>query len=127
MTEPTESKSRKSTGEDGSGITEKFNHEILKELCSANAEYFAKDSSENGQRLYLSLLSISDNIDLIWPKVLSIRQAAADYDFDAETPGNGYRSFLKVVDSALGYCIELNKKVSLRRDSVLFRKAVVTK
>lgn len=93
MTEAAETNSRKNTGEGTSGITEKLNHEELKELCSANSEYFAKDSSENGQRLYLSFLAIIDNIDLIWPKVLNIRKVAADYDFDEETPGNGYRSF----------------------------------
>lgn len=127
MTETAESNPRKNAGEGTSGITEKLIHEELKEQCAINAGYFAKDNSENGQRLYLSFLAIIDNIDSIWPKVLSIRKVAPDYDFDEKTPGNGYRSFLSVVDSAFAYGIELNKKVSLRRDSVLFCKTIVTK
>lgn len=101
--------------------------EQLKKLCSTNAEYFAKDNSENGQRLYISFLAIKDNIEQIWPTLANIRRVAADYDFDENTPGNGYRSFVSVVDSAISHAIELNKKTLLRRDSVLFRKTTVTK
>lgn len=127
MTEATEHNTSKNTSEDANVLLEEQKHEELKKLCVTNAEYFAKDSSESGQRLYLSFLAIKDNIDLLWPKVLNIRKVAADYDFDEQTPGNGYRSFLDVVDSAFVYGIELNKRVSLKKDSVLFRKAIVAK
>lgn len=101
--------------------------EQLRQLCAKNAEYFAKDNSENGQRLYISFLAIRDNIEQIWPTLSNIRRVAPNYDFDEKTPGNGYRSFVAVVDSAVSHAIELNKKTLARRDSVLFRKTSVTK
>lgn len=102
-------------------------HEVLKDLCENNAKYFSKDNSENGQRLYISFLAIKDNIDAVWPTVIEIGEVAKRFDFDENTPGNGYRSFIKVMQSAINHGIQLNKKVCLKRDSVLFRKAILTK
>lgn len=101
--------------------------EILKNLCAKNAEYFAKDSSENGQRLYISFLAIKEGVEQIWPTVSKVRDVSPKYDFDENTPGNGFRSFVSVFDSAIKYAIELNKKIISKRDSLLFQKAFVTK
>ncbi|KAJ8966873.1 hypothetical protein NQ314_003267 [Rhamnusium bicolor] len=100
---------------------------VLKDLCRNNAEYFSKDSSENGQRLYISFLAMSDAVDSMWPKMLNIEKCASDFDFDEETPGNGYRSYLNVINLAIQLAIDLNNKVLLKRDSVLFRKNTLTK
>lgn len=102
-------------------------HEELNKLCWANAEYFSKDNSENGQRLYISFLSIKDTIDQIWPKVLNVQKVAPNYDYDPTVPGNGYRSFLSIMNAAVSLAVDLNRKVVAKRDSVLFRKAVITK
>lgn len=101
--------------------------EILKKLCTENAECFAKDSSENGQRLYISLLSIRDTVQQIWPSVTRIRQVAPKYDFDEQTAGNGFRSFVGVFDSAINYAIELNQKVAAKKDGLIFIKNFVAK
>lgn len=101
--------------------------ETLKQLCTENAKYFAKDSSENGQRLYISLLAIKETLDQVWPTVTHVRELAPNYDFDESTPGNGFRSFVGIFDSAIVYAIELNRKVAARRDSLLFQKSLVTK
>lgn len=102
-------------------------NDILRDLCANNAEYFAGDITENGQRLYLSFLSIKGKIDDLQPLIEDLEQIVADYDFDENTPGNGYRSFLSVVQSAKEYAVQINKKVCLKRDSVLFRKTNITK
>lgn len=101
--------------------------EILKRLCSENAEYFAKDSSENGQRLYISLLAIKETLDQSWPTVTHVREVAPKYDFDENTPGNGFRSFIGVFDAAIIYAIELNKRVAAKRESLLFQKSFITR
>lgn len=106
---------------------QEITHEALKDLCTNNALYFKDDNTENGQRLYTAFLAINDNIENIWPIILRIRSVASDYDFDENTPANGYRSFLKIFYSAVNYGIQLNKNVCLKRDSVLFRKAFFTK
>lgn len=101
--------------------------ELLKKLCEENAESFAKDSSENGQRLYVSLLSIRDTIEQIWPTVTHVREIAFKYDFDENTPGNGFRSFVGIFDSAVNYAIELNNKVVSKKDGLIFMKNFVAK
>ncbi|KAK9686035.1 Hormone-sensitive lipase (HSL) N-terminus [Popillia japonica] len=102
-------------------------HQTLADLCTNNALHFKEDNSENGQRLYTAFLAINDNINKIWPIVLRLRTVVNNYDFDENTPANGYRSFLRIIDSAVQLGIELNKKVCLKRDSVLFRKTLFTK
>nr|CAH7726017.1 unnamed protein product [Callosobruchus chinensis] len=100
---------------------------ILKELCRNNAEYFAKDTTENGQRLYISFLSIIDSLDAAWPKRKVIEERYHEFDFDSSTPGNGYRSFMMILDSAIKLAIETSEKVLQKRDSVLFYKSILTK
>ncbi|XP_023017610.2 hormone-sensitive lipase [Leptinotarsa decemlineata] len=99
----------------------------LKLLCKDNAEYFATDSTENGQRLYISFLAMIDSVTQMWPKVEDLEENVARYDFDERTPANGYRSFLLVSDLAVQLAVDLNEKVLQKRDSVLFRKSVLTK
>lgn len=103
------------------------NLRLLKELCTVNADYFARDSSENGQRLYICFLAIKDELDLLWPKMLLIQEQVHYYDFDENTPGNGYRSFLSVASLAINYAKELSANVEAKKDSVLFRKSTMTK
>lgn len=114
---------RDTTDMENSDIT----HEALKDLCTNNALYFKDDNTENGQRLYTAFLAINDNIDKIWPIVLRLKTIVSNYDFDENTPANGYRSFLSIIYSAVIFGIQLNKKVCLKRESVLFRKSFFTK
>lgn len=99
----------------------------LMELCEKNAKVFQNDTTENGQRLYLSLLSIKDNILNILPVYSRIENVVHRYDFDENTPGNGYRSFLNIYNTVIDNTIQLNKRISSRCESVLFRKAFYTK
>ncbi|XP_030747220.1 hormone-sensitive lipase isoform X2 [Sitophilus oryzae] len=103
------------------------NISILINLCSANADFFAKDSSENGQRLYISFLAIIDALNLLYPRVLDIEHRVSEFDLDENTPGNGYRSFLNVYKISIGYTIDLCQRIIWRKNSILFRKTVLTK
>lgn len=103
------------------------NIEAFKELCANNAAYFVNDVTENGQRLHISFMSMQEEIDRIWPLMVQLNSEVHKYDFDENVPGNGYRSFLGIITSALAYGMHVNKKVCLKRESVLFRKTTITK
>ncbi|CAG9859565.1 unnamed protein product [Phyllotreta striolata] len=99
----------------------------LKELCANNSEYFSNDNSENGQRLYMSCMAMIEISESIKIKTGYIETKVASFDFDENTPGNGYRSFIKVVDLALKLALTALERVTDRRDSLLFRKTTITK
>ncbi|KPI92481.1 Hormone-sensitive lipase [Papilio xuthus] len=102
-------------------------YEALKDSCQNNATYFQPDDSENGQRLYQGFMTLIDHIDTVWPLVDHVRKVAPFYDFDAKSPGNGYRSFVSVVDSCVLHGLKLSRQVGAGRDALLFRKGYFVK
>lgn len=44
------------------------------------------------------------------------------YDFDEQTPGNGYRSFVAVVDASMEHAVQLCRQINVSKQSLLFRK-----
>lgn len=94
----------------------------LKIISTQNAEHFVKDTTENGQRLFISFSSMNEAVDQMWPKIIYIEGRVEEFDFDKDTPGNGYRSYLRVVKLAIELCITVNERVAQKKDSVLFRK-----
>ncbi|GBP41813.1 Hormone-sensitive lipase [Eumeta japonica] len=97
-------------------------YEALKESCYNNATYFQSDDTENGQRLYEGFMTLIDHIDSVWPLVDHVRKVAPSYDFDVSCPGNGYRSFVSVVDSCVLHSLKISRVVCTSRDALLFRK-----
>ncbi|XP_049875034.1 hormone-sensitive lipase isoform X2 [Pectinophora gossypiella] len=102
-------------------------YEALKDSCQNNATYFQPDDSENGQRLYQGFMTLIDHIDTVWPLVDHVRKVAPLYDFDSKSPGNGYRSFVSVVDSCVLHGLKLSRQVCTGRDALLFRKGYFVK
>ncbi|CAG4953093.1 unnamed protein product [Colias eurytheme] len=102
-------------------------YEALKDSCQNNAQYFQPDESENGQRLYQGFMTLIDHIETVWPLVDRVRKVAPTYDFDAKSPGNGYRSFVSVVDSCILHGLKLSRQVCTGRDALLFRKGYFVK
>ncbi|KAL0281198.1 UNVERIFIED_CONTAM: hypothetical protein PYX00_002258 [Menopon gallinae] len=96
--------------------------DTLKELCLTNAEFFKTDDTENGQRLHVAFLGLIDHVNNLTPQLNNIRNLMAKYDFDEQTPGNGYRSFVAVVDASMKHAIQLCKQINLSKQSFLFRK-----
>lgn len=104
-----------------------INFDTLKELCQNNANYFLNDNSENGQKLYCCFLLMKESVDKLLPIITELQVIVPKYDFDEKTPGNGCRSFLITINYAILHGIQVNKRVCLKRDSVLFRKSTITK
>lgn len=105
----------------------KVTHDALINLCENNAAYFANDDSEFGRRLHKAFTEIIEHINNIAPMYCDINSIVKHYDFDEDTPGNGFRSFLIVVDASVSYGLQLSHKVCLKRDKLIFRKGNITK
>ena len=72
-------------------------------------------------------MGIKENVEEISQKMARVAVQAPKFDFDENTPGNGYRSFLSVAESAINYGIQINEKIALKRSSAFFRKTQMTK
>lgn len=102
-------------------------YDAFKDLCKNNADYFRKDESENGQRFYCAYIGLMDHIETARRYVIDIKLFAHEYDFNIETIGNGYRSFLLVVRSCINHGLKLSSYVMQHRGSLLFRKSLYMK
>lgn len=102
-------------------------YDVLYELCQNNIEFFSKDDSMNGSKIHAAFLTLSLHIEFAKKKVLEISSFAHEYDFDEHTKGNGYRSFVIVVDCCIKHSIKLCRNVLENRSSLLFRKSVYFK
>ena len=98
-------------------------YKVLKDLCLNNAQFFQQDESENGQRLHAGFLALIDQVDMITPMVDEVRKVAFKFDLDENTTGNGYRSFVAVVDICVQHGVRLSRLVCDSRESFLFRKS----
>lgn len=90
--------------------------------CQVHAEYFAKDHTEYGQRLHAAHIAWQDFIVLANRLVLQIDAFAHEYDFDASTPGNGYRSFIYVTNACINHGSNICLQLLATRSTLFFRK-----
>ncbi|XP_012533531.1 hormone-sensitive lipase isoform X2 [Monomorium pharaonis] len=99
----------------------------LREMCRANVEYFAAHQDKNGVRIKAALLAILDYLTELQPLYREIARFAPHFDFDEDTPGNGYRSFLSLVDKCIMYSGLVCRQMYHQKDSVFFRKSYYMK
>lgn len=104
-----------------------YEWEALKSIILNNIDFFKSDESSNGLKLYGALLGIIDHVDEARPLYQEIESFCKFYDFDEKLKGNGYRSFLKVVDSSINHTFKILKYVTENRSGLLFRKNAYTK
>lgn len=95
--------------------------------CQEQAFYFKDDATERGQRLQAALVAWQDFIILSDDLVHQIEAFAYQYDFDEYTPGNGYRSFIAVINSCIEYGLTLCKNLLTSRSTMFFRKKTYMK
>ena len=96
--------------------------ELVEELALNNIEHFRTDESENGQRLYEGFQAFLEHLRKLRDIVPDVKQISPDFDFDSKVRGNGYRSFVMVVDACLVHCAELSRTICTKRDSTFFQK-----
>lgn len=95
----------------------------LRELCEANAAHFAAHQDENGTRIRAALLAILDHLVQLLPLYKDVTRIAPSFDFDRQTPGNGYRSFLALVDRCITHSRSTCHQMYCQKDSIFFRKS----
>ncbi|XP_033232111.1 hormone-sensitive lipase [Belonocnema kinseyi] len=94
----------------------------LRELCQANVSFFASDQDECSVRIKSALVACLDYLGQLFPIYRDIAKIAPLFDFNPETPGNGYRSFLVIVDKCILYTGNVCRRILCQRDSMLFSK-----
>lgn len=121
-------KSDESKASSDSSMLSKFlAWDALESIVVNNIDYYQHDESECGLKIRAALLSIIDQLNLARPLICQIEDFCVAYDFDAATPGNGYRSFVKVMDAAIEHTHNIVKYVAEARSSFLFRKTTYMK
>lgn len=113
---------------DEAKVLEKFLiWEALKSIIRDNIDYYGTDKSTAGLKLHSALLSIIDHLDEARPLIQEIDLFCKAYDYDEITPGNGYRSFIKVFDCAINHTTRIVKYIAESRSGLMFRKSTYTK
>ena len=95
--------------------------------CVSNAAFYDTDKSFIGARIHASFAKAVDFLNKIVPMTKAIETFAGIYDFDDQTPGNGYRSFVYIFNSAVKHTEKICKYVTSNRRNLLFRKSVYLK
>jgi hormone-sensitive lipase len=101
--------------------------EALKSIIENNIEYYKSDDSINGLKIHGALLGIIDHLDEARQHYRDVESFCKLYDFDENTKGNGYRSFLKILNMAINHIFKTLKYVTENRSGLLFRKNAYTK
>lgn len=97
-------------------------YDVLK-LCYRNCEYFSGDITEIAEKFHESFTKIAENLLRSKPILDKIELFAPDFDFDENTPGNGYRSFIFIFNAALKYTENTCKYIDDNRGKFLFRQS----
>ncbi|XP_053660538.1 hormone-sensitive lipase [Anopheles marshallii] len=101
--------------------------DTLIDLCRNNISFFECDETETGLRLHGAFVGLIDHIEMAKPLVRTVQSFMNEYDFDPTVPGNGFRSFLSVVECCVKTSLKLARYVMENRSTILFRKALYVK
>lgn len=104
-----------------------LSYDKLRDLCKENITYFATDEKNSSVAISNSFKQLFESIDNIKPLVNELRNVCHLYDFDESVPGNGYRSYVSVVDLFIAHCIKICNQMAANRDSFFFRKTFYAK
>jgi len=103
------------------------NYDKLKDLCKENIIYFTNNERNDSTAIANAFEQLFENIGNIQPLVFKLRNVYHLYDFDPSMPGNGYRSYVCVVDLFIAHCIKICNQMAANRDSFFFRKTFYIK
>lgn len=104
-----------------------FLYDKLRDLCKKNVSYFTTDERNSSTVIANAFEQLFENIGTIKPLVKKLRSSCHLYDFDSSVPGNGYRSYVSVVDLFIAHCMKVCNQMTANRDSFFFRKSFYTK
>ncbi|XP_077362325.1 lipase, hormone-sensitive a isoform X2 [Festucalex cinctus] len=98
----------------------------LKAVCEENIAAFCDPSADLAfgpvtQRLVMCMKKIQEHARAIEPLVASFTAVYHHYDFDAQTPGNGYRTLIKVLQCCLLHLLHKARYIASNHKSAFFR------
>lgn len=105
-----------SIGRPGSGL-----YEMLTTMIRANIEYFREVETETGSKILAHLNSMQELLHWVEDSAHRISSSAHLFDFDSETPANGFRSIITVVDRYIFLAAKLCRALQMKRGSPFFR------
>lgn len=98
---------------------------LLIQTVDNSIEFF--DAHSNCDTLKSKLQSLKANVEKCDKIIVQIECFASDYDFDNETPGNGYRSFVDIFSSAITKTTKICQQLIKNREKILFSEIYYTK
>ena len=101
--------------------------EDLIKMSMSNVEFYSDDQSSVGLKLHGIFTKLIEELEKSIPVIKEIESFAGVYDFDENTPGNGYRSFVFIFDAAVKHTEKICIYITENRGSLLFRKSVYMK
>ena len=99
----------------------------LSNICVSNLDYFQNDYTLIGSRLLTSFNSLNENLAKSVILIEIIGNFSHEYDFDENTKGNGYESFVHIYHAAVNYSMKIARYIADNRRSLLFRKNLYLK
>lgn len=97
-------------------------YDALLDICENNIAYFECDKTETGHRFLCAFHTIVDNMKIVRDYVEKFSTFVHEYDFDENTPANGYRSAIKAIQAGIDHFVKISKYIAENRGSLLFRK-----
>lgn len=95
--------------------------EELRNIILDNLEFFQQDKRKSFLKITKNLQALNGTVDNISAVIGKITNFASDYDLDAATPANGYRSWLYISGLALQQTETVSKSVKENRGKIFFR------
>ncbi|KAL0964870.1 hypothetical protein UPYG_G00330190 [Umbra pygmaea] len=107
------------------GMDPKAVFTALEAVCEENITALCEPASspygDASRRLVTCMEKIMDHGRALEPVVTGITAVYHHYDFDADTPGNGYRTLVKVLQSCLQHIIQKGRYIATNCNGAFFR------
>ena len=93
----------------------------IQKLAICNADYFCDCPGANNERFFNAFYQLFQHLGPVASGVERLLSIASLFDYDSTTPGNGYRSFIKVIHKCCLRILALSRYITVYRESYLFR------
>ncbi|CAB1412466.1 unnamed protein product [Pleuronectes platessa] len=93
----------------------------LETMCEDNFSALCGSSDSVASRLVTCLREVQEHGRALEPVVASLTAVYHHYDFDEETPGNGYRTLVKVLQACLLHIINKGRYIADNCNGAFFR------
>lgn len=98
-------------------------YDTLIDSCQKNIKYFERDKTTvAGERFTIAFRKIIKQLAIVRELVTEFYGFLHEYDFDENTPANGYRSIVKATHGMINHTIKVSKYIAENRGTLLFRR-----